>query len=69
MCGIEPEMLRAGGEVVVEWLTEFFNMVWRVGVAPGDWKDAVIDRNMEMEVEARIESAVRMIGGMSEAVL
>ena len=69
LCGIEPEMLRAGGEVVVEWLTEFFNMVWRVGVAPGDWKDAVIDGNMEMEVEARIESAVRMIGGMSEAVL
>ena len=21
-----------GGEVVVQWLTEFFNMVWRVGV-------------------------------------
>ena len=69
LCGIEPEMLRAGGEVVVEWLTEFFNMVWRMGVAPGDWKDAVIDGNMEKEVEARIESAVRMIGGRSEAVL
>ena len=27
------------------------------------------DGNMEDEVEARIESAVRMIGGMSEAVL
>ena len=62
-------MLRAGGEVVVEWLTEFFNMVWRMGVAPGDWKDVVIDGNMEKEVEARIESAVRMIGGRSEAVL
>ena len=34
-------MLKAG-EVVVQWLTEFFNMVWRVGVAPGDWKNAVI---------------------------
>ena len=44
-------------------------MVWTVGVAPGDWKDAVIDENMEMEVEARIEGAVRMIGGMSEGVL
>ena len=32
MCGIVPEMLKAGGEVVVQWLTEFFNMVWRVGV-------------------------------------
>ena len=38
MCGIVPEMLKAGGEVVVQWLTEFFNMVWRVGVAPQDWK-------------------------------
>ena len=26
LCGIEPEMLKAG-EVVVQWLTEFFNMV------------------------------------------
>ena len=32
MCGIVPEMLKPGGEVVVQWLTEFFNMVWRVGV-------------------------------------
>ena len=69
LCGIEPEMLRAGGEVVVEWLTDFFNMVWRAGVAPGNWKDAAINGNMEMEVEARIESAVRVIGGRSEAVL
>ena len=34
-------MLKAG-EVVVQWLTEFFNMAWRVGVDPGDWKNAVI---------------------------
>ena len=33
MCGIMLEMLKAGGEVVVQWLTEFFNMEWwRVGV-------------------------------------
>ena len=32
MCGIMLEMLKTGGEVVVQWLTEFFNMVWRVGV-------------------------------------
>ena len=41
MCGIVLEMLKAR-KVVVQWLTEFFNMVWRVGVAPGDWKNAVI---------------------------
>ena len=32
MCGIVPEMLKAGGEEVIQWLTEFFNMVWRVSV-------------------------------------
>ena len=32
MWGIMLEMLKAGGEVVVQWLSEFFNMVWRVGV-------------------------------------
>ena len=32
MCGIMPEMLKAEGEVVVQWLSEFFNMVWKVGV-------------------------------------
>ena len=32
MCGIVPVMLKARGEVVVQSLTEFFNMVWRVGV-------------------------------------
>ena len=42
ICGIMPEMLRAGGEMVVQWLTGLFNMVWRVGRAPGDWKNAVI---------------------------
>ena len=31
-CGIMLEMLKAGGEVVVQWLTEFFSMVWQVGV-------------------------------------
>ena len=42
ICGIMSEMLRAGGEMVVQWLTGLFNMVWRVGRAPGDWKNAVI---------------------------
>ena len=42
ICGIMPEMLKAGGQVVVEWLTKLFNMVWRVGKAPCDWRNAVI---------------------------
>ena len=28
--------------MVVQWLTGLFNMMWRVGRAPGDWKNAVI---------------------------
>ena len=28
MCGIQGEVLRAGGEVVVKWLQEIYNMVW-----------------------------------------
>ena len=42
ICGIMAEMLRDGGEMVVEWLTGLFNMVRRVGRASGHWKNAVI---------------------------
>ena len=42
ICGIVPEMLKAGGEVVVDWMAKVFNMVWREGEAPRDWKNAVI---------------------------
>ena len=42
VCGVLPEMLKAGGEVVMKWLVLLFNMVWRVGVAPADWRKAQI---------------------------
>ena len=42
ICGIVPEMLKAGGEVVIEWMTEVLNMVWNEGMAPSDWRNAVI---------------------------
>ena len=42
ICGFVPEILKAGGEVVVEWMAEVFNMVWKEGMAPDDWKNAVI---------------------------
>ena len=38
ICGIIPEMLKAGGQVVVKWLAKLFNMVWRLAKAPCDWK-------------------------------
>ena len=42
ICGIVPEMLKAGGEVMVEWMVKLFSLVWREGVVPGDWIKAVI---------------------------
>ena len=41
-CGIMSEMLKAGGEVAIEWLVNLFNVVWERGVAPRDWKTAII---------------------------
>ena len=42
VCGISGELLKAGGEVVIEWLFKIYNMVWRTGVAPEDWQRAII---------------------------
>ena len=42
ICGTVPEMLKAGGELMIEWLTEVFNMVLKEGMAPSDWRNAVI---------------------------
>ena len=36
ICGLVPEMLKAGGEVMVVWMVKMFNLVWREGVVPGD---------------------------------
>ena len=42
VCGIEGELLKAGGEVTVKWLQEIYSMVWWTGVVPRDWRRAVI---------------------------
>ena len=42
VCGIGPEMLKAGGEVIIHWLVSLFNLVWEKGEAPRDWRDATI---------------------------
>ena len=34
VCGVRGEMLKAGGEVTVRWLTAISNVVWRTGVTP-----------------------------------
>ena len=40
VCDIVPEMLKAGGEVMVE--VKMFNLKWRKGVVSVDWKNAEI---------------------------
>lgn len=35
-------MLKAGGEVLVEWLIGIFNVMWKIGVSPKDWRRAII---------------------------
>ena len=42
VCDIRGEMLKAGGEVTVQWLTAIFNVAWRIGMTPKDWKRAII---------------------------
>ena len=34
--GISAELLRGGGSVVVDWLLELMENVWRAGIVPQD---------------------------------
>ena len=36
------ELLKYGGEVVIDWLTEEIQQVWRSGKIPQEWKDATL---------------------------
>ena len=38
--GISAELLKGDGSIVVDWLLELIEEVWRTGVVPQDWKDA-----------------------------
>ena len=42
VCNIMLEMLKAGGEVAIEWLVKLFNVVCERGVAPRDWTSGII---------------------------
>ena len=37
-----PEVLKAKGEMVVDWVAKVYNIVWREGVAPSDWMNVLI---------------------------
>ena len=42
VCEVSGEMLKAGGEVVVEWLHRIMNRAWKSGMVPGDWRKALV---------------------------
>ena len=42
MDGITAEMLKAGGEEVVQWMCDICNQVWNTGAVPADWKDGAV---------------------------
>ena len=42
ICGITGEMLKAGGDVVVQWLHRIFCVAWGSGTVPGNWRKAQI---------------------------
>ena len=42
MCEICGKMLKAGGEVEVEWLHRVVNRAWKSGMVPDDWRKALV---------------------------
>ena len=40
--GITAEMLKYGGETVIEWMHKICGMAWEEGRVPGDWTKAII---------------------------
>ena len=42
VCGINVEMLKAGGSVIAEWLHAIVNLMWTKGVVSDDWRKAII---------------------------
>ncbi len=42
MDGITAEMLKYGGDAVVEWMLLICERAWKIGEVPDDWKKAII---------------------------
>ncbi len=40
--GITAEMLKYGGEIVVDWMVWICNLVWEQSKVPKDWRKAII---------------------------
>ena len=39
---IVAELLKSGGETVIDWLTELIQEVWRTRKVPQDWRNATL---------------------------
>ena len=42
VCGIQVEMVKAGGYTVVQWLKDIFDIAWNCGKTPHEWREAII---------------------------
>ena len=42
VCGIQVEMVKAGGYRVVQWLKDIFDIAWNCGKTPHEWREAII---------------------------
>ena len=42
VCGIQVEMVKAGGYTVVQWLKDVFDIAWKCGKTPREWREAII---------------------------
>ncbi len=42
MDGITAEILKYGGDAVVEWMLLLYERAWKTGEVPNDWKKAII---------------------------
>ena len=40
VCSIQVEMVKAGGCIVVQWLKDVFDIAWKRGKIPHEWRDA-----------------------------
>ena len=42
LCNIQVELLKAGGMSLAIWMKRVFNMLMKHGIAPLDWRRAVV---------------------------
>ena len=59
VCGIQGELLKAGGEVTVKRLQEIYSMVWQTGVVPRDWRRLLLYQYIRKEAR----NCVKTTGG------